>query len=246
MGRNKILLDKLAHEDIYLHNTLSESEIEHNITQNRSRLQRAEEIKQRFLQKYQNAKTELQYSNIYELLIAVMLSAQCTDKRVNLVTPTLFAKYPNTRALSEATFEEVSAIIKSISFFNVKARHLIAMAKSVEKDFGGNIPMNQRDLMKLQGVGQKSANVVLGEFLHLNYMAVDTHVFRVSHRLSLSSSISAIETEKDLVRLFKDHLNLLHQAFVLFGRYECKATKPNCPDCFVSDFCISKQNFKPR
>ncbi|STQ86565.1 endonuclease III [Helicobacter muridarum] len=206
----------------------------------------ADEIKAKFLQKYQNAKTELNYSNIYELLVAVMLSAQCTDKRVNIVTPALFSKYPDTKALSQAKLEDVSNIIKSVSFFNAKSRHLIDMAKQVELDFNGNIPTNQKDLMKLKGVGQKSANVVLGEFLNLNYMAVDTHVFRVSHRLNLSSSASAIETENDLSKIFKDNLNLLHQAFVLFGRYKCKATNPKCLDCFVSEFCISKQNFKPK
>lgn len=211
-----------------------------------SQAKKASSIKSRFLERYKNAKSELHYSNLYELLVAVMLSAQCTDKRVNMVTPLLFAKYPNTKALSEANPEELSSIIDSVSFFNAKTRHLISMATSVQRDFGGEIPTTQKELISLKGVGQKSANVVLGEFLGLNYMAVDTHVFRVSHRLGLSSSVTAKETEKDLSEIFIDNLNLLHQAFVLFGRYDCKALKPNCDGCFVEEFCISRKNFKPR
>lgn len=211
-----------------------------------SKSQRVAQIKQRFLEKYQDSKTELHYSNLYELLIAVMLSAQCTDKRVNIVTPALFSKYPDTKTLSQAKLEDISHLIRSVSFFNNKAKHLIAMAKGVEEEFGGEIPTTQKDLMRLKGVGQKSANVVLGEFLNLNYMAVDTHVFRVSHRLALSSSSSALGTERDLSKIFKDSLNILHQAFVLFGRYECKAVKPICIHCFVADFCVSKHNFKPK
>ncbi len=208
--------------------------------------ERINNIKTLFLEYYKDAKTELNYNNMYELLIAVMLSAQCTDKRVNIVTPLLFKKYPSTRELSIANIDEVAEIIKSVSFFNMKAKNLVSMAKSVENNFNGKIPCNQKDLMNLSGVGQKSANVVLGEFLGLNYMAVDTHVFRVSHRLGLSKSIKAIETEKDLTKIFKDNLNLLHQAFVLFGRYKCKAIKPKCNDCFVIKYCKNKSNFKPQ
>lgn len=208
--------------------------------------ERAKGIKTLFLEHYKDAKTELNYTNIYELLIAVMLSAQCTDKRVNMVTPGLFKKYPSTKELSKAKVADIADIINSISFFNAKAKNLIAMAKRVEEYFGGNIPQNQTDLMSLNGVGQKSANVVLGEFLGMNYMAVDTHVFRVSHRLGLSKSLRAIDTEKDLTKSFKDNLNLLHQAFVLFGRYRCKSLKPICNDCFAIKYCISKTNFKPQ
>ncbi|MDY5822170.1 MAG: endonuclease III [Helicobacter sp.] len=203
-------------------------------------------IKNSFLEHYKDAQTELQYTNLYELLIAVMLSAQCTDKRVNMVTPALFKAYPSTKELSKADLGSVAEIIKSVSFFNAKAKNLIAMAKKVEIEFNGEIPTNQKDLMSLSGVGQKSANVVLGEFLGMNYMAVDTHVFRVSHRLGLSKSKSAIDTEKDLTKAFKDNLNILHQAFVLFGRYQCKALKPMCGDCFVAMYCVSKANFKPQ
>ncbi len=213
---------------------------------NMTKKERVSNIKSLFLEHYKDAKTELNYNNMYELLIAVMLSAQCTDKRVNIVTPLLFSKYPSTKELSKANINEVSEIIKSVSFFNMKAKNLISMANRVENDFNGEIPCNQNDLMKLSGVGQKSANVVLGEFLGLNYMAVDTHVFRVSHRLNLSKSLKAIDTEKDLTKLFKDNLNLLHQAFVLFGRYTCKALNPQCNNCFVAQYCKSKSNFKPQ
>ncbi|MDY5951155.1 MAG: endonuclease III [Helicobacter sp.] len=208
--------------------------------------ERIANIKALFLEHYKDAQTELQYTNLYELLIAVMLSAQCTDKRVNMVTPALFKAYPSTKELSKADLGSVAEIIKSVSFFNAKAKNLIAMAKKVEIEFNGEIPTNQKDLMSLSGVGQKSANVVLGEFLGMNYMAVDTHVFRVSHRLGLSKSKSAIDTEKDLTKAFKDNLNILHQAFVLFGRYQCKALKPMCGDCFVAMYCVSKANFKPQ
>ncbi|TLD83132.1 endonuclease III [Helicobacter trogontum] len=203
-------------------------------------------IKTLFLEHYKDAQTELCYTNLYELLIAVMLSAQCTDKRINMVTPTLFKIYPSTRELSKADAANVAEIIKSVSFFNSKAHNLVAMAKKVESEFNGEIPTTQKDLMSLNGVGQKSANVVLGEFLGMNYMAVDTHVFRVSHRLGLSNSKKAIDTEKDLTKIFKDNLNILHQGFVLFGRYQCKALKPTCNNCFVAAYCVSKANFKPQ
>ena len=204
------------------------------------------EIKKRFLAQYKNAKTELVYHNIYELLVCVMLSAQCTDKRVNIVTPAFFAHYPNVKALSCAKLEDIKELIKSVSFFNNKAQNLLKMAQQVMQDFNGAIPTTQEELKSLAGVGQKTANVVLIEFFEANYMAVDTHVFRTSHRLGLSYAKSALETESELTKKFKDNLSILHQAFVLFGRYVCKAVKPNCAECFVSDLCKNKENFKPR
>nr|WP_236096981.1 endonuclease III [Helicobacter sp. MIT 03-1614] len=202
-------------------------------------------IKSRFLEHYGDAKTELVYHNIYELLVCVMLSAQCTDKRVNLVTPALFKAYPNVATLSQAHLEDVKILIQSVSFFNNKAKHLITMANQVMNDFNGEIPTTQAELKTLAGVGQKTANVVLIEFFEQNYMAVDTHVFRVSHRLGLSGAKSALETEKELTQVFKTQLSTLHQAFVLFGRYTCKALKPMCENCFVGEFCQKKCNFKP-
>lgn len=202
-------------------------------------------IKKLFLEHFANAKTELKYRNIYELLVAVMLSAQCTDKRVNMVTPALFEAYPDVQTLSQANIQEVKELIKSVSFFNNKAKHLILMANQVIEEFNGEIPTTQAELKTLAGVGQKTANVVLIEFLEQNYMAVDTHVFRVSHRLGLSRTKSALQTEKDLTKLFQTDLSTLHQAFVLFGRYTCKALKPMCQDCFMTPFCQNKSNFKP-
>jgi endonuclease-3 len=206
----------------------------------------ANEIKKRFLEHYPNSKTELNYKNIYELLVAVILSAQCTDKRVNQITPKLFQKYPDTKSLANANLEELKEIIKSCSYFNNKAKNLISMAKKVEAEFQGKIPLDRKKLMSLDGVGQKTANVVLIEMQGANFMAVDTHVFRVSHRLGLSNAKSAKETEKDLERIFKDDLAKLHQAMVLFGRYICKFHNPECHKCFLQEFCKTKEGFKPR
>ncbi|MGP1450532.1 MAG: endonuclease III [Wolinella sp.] len=202
-------------------------------------------IKARFLEHFKDAKTELNYRNVYELLVAVMLSAQCTDKRVNIVTPALFARFPDIKSLACAQLEEVKSLINSCSFFNNKAKNLIAMANQVLELYNGEIPLMQESLVKLAGVGQKTANVVLIEYLNCNLMAVDTHVFRVSHRLGLSNAKSAKATEEDLSKVLKSDLSTLHQAFVLFGRYTCKAQRPLCEDCFVQEFCQSRQNFKP-
>ncbi|HIV49156.1 endonuclease III [uncultured Helicobacter sp.] len=204
------------------------------------------EIKSLFLQHYANAKTELHYNNLYELLVCVMLSAQCTDKRVNIVTPAFFARFPNITTLANAPLEEIKELIKSISFFNNKATNLKKMATQVLQEYGGEIPTTQEALKSLAGVGQKTANVVLIEFFEANFMAVDTHVFRTSHRLGLSDATTALQTESELTKAFKDHLCVLHQAFVLFGRYICKAQKPLCQECFVQHLCKSTQNFKPR
>lgn len=199
--------------------------------------QKSKQIEERFVKHYANAKTELKYNNLYELLICVILSAQCTDKRVNMVTPALFAAYPNVHALANANLEDIKELIKSCSFFNNKAKNIKAMAKQVIEKFGGEIPLNQEDLKSLSGVGQKTANVVLLEYCGTNLMAVDTHVFRVSHRLGLSKANSAESTEKDLNKIFKNNRAILHQGFVLFGRYICKALKPECEKCFVYEFC---------
>lgn len=210
-----------------------------------TKAQKAQIIKKRFLFHYGEAKTELKYSNLYELLVAVMLSAQCTDKRVNLITPALFARFPTISHLAKADLNEIKALIQSCSFFNNKATHLLEMAKQVLEHFQGNIPSTQEELKTLSGVGQKTANVVLIEYFQQNFMAVDTHVFRVSHRLGLTQAKTPQKTEEELVKLFKDNLHALHQGFVLFGRYVCKAVKPDCENCFVSDFCKTKKNFKP-
>ena len=205
-----------------------------------------EEIKRRFLEHYKGSKTELNYNNDYELLIAIILSAQCTDKRVNMITPELFKKYPDIDSLANADINDVKEIIKSCSFFNNKAKNIIEMAKKVLKEHNGKIPREHSKLIKLPGVGNKTANVFLIELEGQNRMAVDTHVFRVSHRLGITDAKTVEETEKDLVEAFKTDLNELHQGFVLFGRYICTAKNPKCKKCFVPDFCVSKENFKPR
>ncbi len=206
-----------------------------------------QQIKELFLEHYSEAKTELEYKNLYELLISVILSAQCTDKRVNIITPALFKAYPSPNELSAAKLDEVKELIKSCSFFNNKAKNLIKMATTVINEFDGKIPLDEKSLITLAGVGQKTANVVMIEYTNANLMAVDTHVFRVSHRLGLSSAKTAIKTEEDLVKIFKNDLNQLHQAFVLFGRYICRAKKPKCEDeCFLKEFCKTKESFKAK
>lgn len=201
-------------------------------------------IKALFLEHYKNAKTELNYRNDFELLIAVMLSAQCTDKRVNLITPTLFNAFPTPQALKDAPLEEIKEYIKTCSFFNNKAENLKKMAMEICIKHNGTIPLD-RDLLKaLPGVGQKTANVVLIESKDANFIAVDTHVFRVSHRLGLSFAKTPLKTEEDLTKIFKDNLATLHQAMVLFGRYICKAVNPQCSTCFLSHLCKSKTSYK--
>ncbi len=200
------------------------------------------QLKQIFLEQYSNATTELHFQNDYELLIAIILSAQCTDKRVNIITPALFQKYQSTKELACADIEDVKKLINTCSFFNNKAQNIIKMAKSVEKDFGGIIPKTQKELISLAGVGQKTANVFMIELVGKNLMAVDTHVFRVSHRLGLSDAKTPIQTEIDLAKKFKTDLNILHQALVLFGRYICKATKPECEKCHFPHLCKTKES----
>jgi len=202
------------------------------------------EIHKLFIEKYSDAVTELEYKNAYELVVAVALSAQCTDKRVNILTPKLFELYPSPKELAVADIDDVKALINSCSFFNNKAKNIIAMAKRVVEVYDGEIPMNEKELITLGGVGQKTANVVMIEYTGANLMAVDTHVFRVSHRLGLSDDKTALKTEATLVRKFKNNLHALHQGMVLFGRYTCKAISPKCDECFVTEFCKTKESFK--
>ena len=203
-----------------------------------------EEIKTLFLHHYPHSVTELNYQNLYELLISVMLSAQCTDKRVNLISPALFEAYPNPIALANANLDEVKSYLNTCSFFNNKAVNLIKMAQSVIENYGGEIPLERDELVKLAGVGQKTANVVMIEYAGANLMAVDTHVYRVAHRLGLSDAKTAIKCEDELSRKFKTDLHLLHQAMVLFGRYRCKAINPECEECFLQNHCKTSQTFK--
>lgn len=203
-----------------------------------------QEIHQLFIERYSDAVTELEYKNAYELVVAVALSAQCTDKRVNILTPALFEKYPDPQALSAAELDDVKELINSCSFFNNKAKNIVEMAKRVVQVYNGEIPMNEKELITLAGVGQKTANVVMIEYTGANLMAVDTHVFRVSHRLGLSDDKTALKTEATLVKKFKNNLHALHQGMVLFGRYICKAKNPKCEECFLTQYCKTKDTFK--
>ncbi len=206
-----------------------------------------EEIKKRFIEHYKDAHTELRYQNLYELLVSVMLSAQCTDKRVNMITPALFEKYPSPKELARADVDDVKELIKTCSFFNNKAKNLVKMAQVVMEHYDGKIPLDEKELVKLPGVGQKTAHVVMIEYTDANLMAVDTHVFRVAHRLGLSDAKTVEKTEEDLVKAFKTDLHILHQAMVLFGRYICTAKNPKCDtECFMTDLCKSKESFKAR
>ncbi|MGB6327396.1 MAG: endonuclease III [Halarcobacter sp.] len=203
-------------------------------------------IKEAFQEKYSDAVTELNYKNDYELLIAIILSAQCTDKRVNIITPALFLKYPSVFELADASLDEVKDLLKSCSFFNNKSKNIIKMAQSVIANYDGKIPHIQKELMKLAGVGNKTANVFMIEFEGANLMAVDTHVFRVSHRLGLSYEKTVEKTEAELVKKLKGHdLHIFHQAMVLFGRYTCKALSPDCDNCLFPHVCKTKKSFKP-
>ena len=203
-----------------------------------------EEIKTLFLEHYPDSVTELEYKNLYELLISVMLSAQCTDKRVNIITPALFKAYPDAISLANADLDQVKSYINTCSFFNNKAKNLIKMAQSVVENYDDEIPLERDELIKLAGVGQKTANVVMIEYAGANLMAVDTHVYRVAHRLGLSDTKTAIKCEEELSKKFKTDLHLLHQAMVLFGRYKCKALKPECKDCFMEKHCKTSKTFK--
>ena len=202
------------------------------------------EIKKRILQNFAEERSELKFKDTYQLLVCVMLSAQCTDKRVNLITPRFFAEFPNARALAKANLASVKLLISSCNFYNNKAVNLIKMAQAVVSDFGGVVPLDETGLKSLAGVGQKTAHVVLLEGAGANVMAVDTHVFRVAHRLGLSRAKTPELTERDLSEAFKTDLGKLHQGMVLFGRYTCKAIKPNCKECFLNELCHSKdKNF---
>jgi endonuclease III len=184
------------------------------------------------------AKTELIYDDPYQLLVAVILSAQCTDKRVNLTTPAVFASYPDMESLANADHETLFALIKSISYPNNKTTHLIGMAKMVMNDFDGKIPMTVEELMKLPGVGRKTANVITSVVDKQPNMAVDTHVFRVANRIGLVKAKTPLEVEKQLVKnLPEDLIYIAHHWLILHGRYICIARKPKCGICGLRPVC---------
>lgn len=185
------------------------------------------------------AQSELNYSNPFELLVAVMLSAQCTDKRVNMVTPALFAQYPTPQALAQATNDEVYAYIKSVSYPRAKAAHLVQMAQRLVSVYHSDVPNNIDDLQTLPGVGRKTANVVCAIIWNQPTMAVDTHIFRVSERLGLTThSRTPRQTEDQLVRYIpQDIIPKAHHWLLLHGRYICQARKPKCEQCGLQPYC---------
>ena len=204
-----------------------------------TRKERFEACVDYFQKKMPNAETELHYSSTYELLVAVILSAQCTDKRVNMVTPALFQRFPDIATLAKATYEELFALIKSISFPGNKSRHLIGMACMVLEKFGGVIPMTVEQLVQLPGVGRKTANVITSVVDNQPNMAVDTHVFRVSARIGLTvGAKNPLQTELQLIKFIpKDLVYLFHHWLILHGRYVCTARSPKCSECGLRPVC---------
>ncbi len=192
------------------------------------------------------AETELNYNSPYELIVAVILSAQCTDKRVNVITVDFFKRFPDVETLAAAQQDEVYAYIKTCSYPNNKAKHLLGMANMLLNDFGGTLPDDVSVLQKLPGVGRKTANVLASVLFNKPAMAVDTHVFRVSARLGLSTNAKTpLETENQLVKHIPDELiPIAHHWLILHGRYVCLARKPKCGDCGINDFCKFYQNIE--
>lgn len=190
------------------------------------------------------AETELDYNSPYELLVAVILSAQCTDKRVNIITPPLFERYPTAELMAKATFEDVFEYIRTCSYPNNKAKHLVGMAIMLTNDFKGIVPSDVDDLQKMPGVGRKTANVIASVVYDKPTMAVDTHVFRISARIGLSTNAKTpLQTELQLMKYIPlDLVPKAHHWLILHGRYVCKARKPACEKCGLTSFCDYYQN----
>jgi endonuclease-3 len=193
-----------------------------------------------FTQHFPEPQTELNFGNPYELLVAVILSAQCTDKRINQVTPALFARFPEPESLAAASVDEVFSFIRSVSYPNNKAKHLVGMAKMLLERFGGEVPATVEELQLMPGVGRKTANVILSVVYNQPTMAVDTHVFRVSHRLGLAplTTTTPLAVEKALMaHIPKVYVPKAHHWLILHGRYVCLARTPKCHECDLRNFC---------
>ena len=201
--------------------------------------QRYEGIISYFQQAMPVAESELEYSNPFELLVAVILSAQCTDKRVNLTTPALFAAYPTAEAMAKATAEEIFPYIKSISYPNNKAKHLAGMARMLVEEFGGEVPSDLKELQRLPGVGRKTANVIGAVIWQKEVMPVDTHVFRVAARIGLTRGAKTpLQTELQLSKNIPSALlPIAHHWLILHGRYVCTARTPKCGECGIAEWC---------
>lgn len=204
-----------------------------------TRKQKCQFVIEYFLEHAPSAETELLYDNPFQLLVSVILSAQCTDKRVNLTTPSVFEKYPDAQSLSHAHFEDLFQLIKSISYPNNKTKHLIGMAKIITQKYNGQIPMTVAQLMELPGVGRKTANVITSVIDEQPNMAVDTHVFRVSARIGLTKAAKTpYAAEKQLIAFIpKEYIYKAHHWLILHGRYICMARKPKCSICGLRPVC---------
>ncbi len=202
--------------------------------------ERYEKIIAYFSKEMPVAETELDYTDPYELLVAVILSAQCTDKRVNLITPPFFQKYPEVSALAESSQDQIFEFIKSCSYPNNKAKHLLGMARMLTENFNGIVPDTMEKLQQLPGVGRKTANVILSVAYQKPAMAVDTHVFRVAARIGLTTRAkNPYETEMQLIKYIpEEKIPLAHHWLILHGRYVCKARLPACDQCGIREFCI--------
>ena len=201
-----------------------------------------------FSENYPEAETELVYTNPYELLVSVILSAQCTDKRVNIVTQKLFPRFPTPESLAASTADEVFDYIRSVSYPNNKAKHLVGMARILVNNFNSEVPNTIEDLQKMPGVGRKTANVIVSVIFNQPAMAVDTHVFRVSHRLGLvpKTAKTPLLVEKMLIKhIPKDKIAVAHHWLILHGRYICIARTPKCGECNLKPYCLAfeKQKF---
>lgn len=194
-----------------------------------------------FLQNNPNAATELHYHDPFELLVAVILSAQCTDKRVNMITPDLLQAFPDARRMSETTEDEIFEYIKSVSYPRNKAKHLLGMAQRLVDEYGGEVPEDYDALLSLPGVGRKTANVMASVVWNKPKMAVDTHVFRVSNRIGLTNnSRTPLETERELTKnIPEEYIPLAHHWLILHGRYVCVARNPKCDACGIAQYCKS-------
>ncbi len=201
--------------------------------------ERYEKVINWFLANAESAETELHYKNNYQLLVAVILSAQCTDKRVNMITPALFEEFPEPEVMAATTPEVVYEYIKSCSYPNNKAKSLVSMAKKLVNDFNGEVPSNIDDLLTIPGVGRKTANVILAVAFEQPAMPVDTHVFRVANRIGLTNnSKTPLQTEKELVKHIPSHLlTKAHHWLILHGRYVCVARRPKCEICGLTLYC---------
>ena len=207
-----------------------------------ARIAAAGELYDALLATHPDAHCELDFQDPYQLLVATILSAQCTDKRVNMVTPALFAAYPDAHALAAARQEDVEELVKTTGFFRSKAKNLIGMATALVELHGGEVPADMEALVKLPGVGRKTANVILGNAFGMSEgVVVDTHVARLSARLALSSATDPVQIERDLVALFpRERWTMLSHLLIFHGRRTCDARRPRCGECTVAEFCPSR------